>query len=201
MALGAQTACVRARIDALIVAARPIVRTLHVHNALRPTGGRRTAVAAQTRTDRLLVVLATLAVRSARRRLARESLLWRIESRCFATLEERIAYEAFGAHASRHMLVDVTDGVRAADADARIDALVLHARQFGGAVIVRFALASTAARHFEGIAFVAGQTEAGSGTVGFAAFGVRAARRRLAGLRFGWGCAVEWTNVLLATHV
>lgn len=83
------------------------------------------------------------------------------------------------------MRLDVADGVRAANADARIDALVLHAGERRVAIGVLFAFASAAARVVEGVAFVAGQTEAGAGTVRFAALGVGAARRGRAGLVLG----------------
>lgn len=188
MTLGAQAARVRARIDAPVIAARSIIRTLGVHDTLGPALRRLATVAGQTRACRLLVVLATLRVGTARRRLTGETMLdgildaWRL-----AALEERIADHAVGTGAGGHVGDHVADGVRAADADARIDALVLHAGEVLVAVVVRFALTATAALHVERIAFVAGQAEAGAGVVGLATLGVRAARRRAARLVPGNG--------------
>lgn len=186
MTLCAQAARVRTRVHAAIVAARPIVRALSVHDALGPALWRLATVAGQTGADRLLVVLAALRVRAAGRRLAGEAVLdGRLGARCLAALEERIADQAIGTGAGGHVGDHVTDGVRAADADARIDALVLHAGQVLVAVVVRLAFAAAAALHVERIAFVAGQAEAGAGVVGLAALGVRAARRRTAWLVLG----------------
>lgn len=55
--------------------ARPVLGALGTNRALRTTGGRSTNVIGNARADRMAVNLATLAVRTTRRRLA--GLWWR----------------------------------------------------------------------------------------------------------------------------
>lgn len=52
-------------------------------------------------------------------------MLRRFGARCLAALEERIADIAVRTGARGHVSIHLTDGVRAADTDARVDAFVL----------------------------------------------------------------------------
>lgn len=96
---------------------------------------------------------------------------WRL-----TTLEKWIAAIPWWTSTRRHMFVYLANGICSADTYARVNTLEAHARHAVIALIVRFTLAATSAAHFKGIAFVAGQTEAGARAVGLTTLGVRTAR-------------------------
>lgn len=180
LAASVQAARARARIDAALVDARPVQVALRAGRALRPAGRRHTDEVHLARAHRMRVDVAALAVRAAWRghaRIADSDGLCRCDANRVATGRRWVAGVAVQTAAVRRMVGDVTLGVGAADAGARIVALLVAAGARLRTVGVHDALGSALGVR---IARVLGQAGARAGAVAFLADGVDAARRRIA---------------------
>lgn len=176
LAAGIQAASARARIHTALVHARLVQIALGAGRALRPAGGRHSDVVGQARAHRMLVDVATLAVRSARRRLARIGVHRRLDADLMAA-HRRAAGETGQAAAVRRMVGHMALGIGGAHADARIVALLVATGARLWAVGVHDALRTAFGVR---IAKVFGQAGARAGAVALVADGVDAARRRIA---------------------
>lgn len=177
MANGADAARKVAHIRALVVNAGLVQCALGIDHALGPTVWRRSQVAELARAHRLAGIVAAVAVRAARRRIARILVVARRRRGGHLTaLEERIAGQAGRTRARWHMIRYMAHGQRAANADARIGAFVADAGQAVVALVADLALAATSALLIVGVALEAFVAIAGAGSVAFAALGVRSAR-------------------------
>lgn len=179
LASGIQTARARARIHAALIQARLIQITIGTRRTLRPTSRRHAHIAGQARAYRMLVDVATLAVRSARRWHARIRVHHRCDGAWYLVAgNRRIAGVAGRAAAVRCMVRHVTLGRGAADASrARIVAFLVATCSGLWAVGVHDALRSAFGVR---IAEELGQASARAGTVALLADGIDAARRRVA---------------------
>lgn len=188
MAYRANAACVRTWIGAFTIDASAIVRTFRTDHTFGTTIGRRTIIIRLTRAHCMSICIATITIRSARRRLTWVVVLsWWRRHRNFSALEERIACETIRTCARRYVIVNVANGKSAANTNARIDTFECNTGQAIVAVNVCFTFASTSTIDIVRIALVSSVTEASAGTVTFTTLGIWPARR--------W---TTWTCVWLA---
>lgn len=178
MAHRLDAASVRTWIGAFTIDAGAIVWTFRTDNAFGATIRRCTDVVRLTRTHCVPIVVAAIAVWSAWRRLARILVLsWGCNRWNFLALEEWITSETGRARACRNVIFDMTNSQSTAYTDTWIDALETNTGQAIIAVDIRFAFATTSTIDIVRVAFIAGKTEACSGTVTFTAFSVRSTWR------------------------
>lgn len=178
MAHRADATSVRTRIGALTIDAGAIVWTFRADNAFGSAVWRCADVVRLTRAHCMALVVATIAIGSAWRRLAREVVLSRRKRRWnFLALEEWIAGESGRTCASRNVVGNMTNGQPSANTHARIDALESNTGQAIVAVDIRFTFATASPIHVVRIAFVVGETEASASSVAFTAFSVWSAWR------------------------
>lgn len=149
-ALGIRSARSRTRILALVLDTRQTCRTIRIDDALRATVGRRSHITGQTLTRRPFPNHTALAVRSARRRLARITrhigLTWRLRWRQWCTPAERIARLRRIAATDRTVIEHLAARVETASSATRVHALLVDARLVGAAFAAHNALGSALRR-------------------------------------------------------
>lgn len=172
LAAGVQAARARTRIGAPLIHARLVEIALGTGRAFRTTSGRHSDVVGLTRANRVLVDIAALAVRTARRWYARIRMHQRLDGYQMAS-HRRVASVARMTATVRPVVGDVTFRIGAAHADAWIEAFLVATGFRLRAVRVHDALGPTFGVW---IAIVFRQAGARAGAVALFANGVYAAR-------------------------